>query len=330
MSMRGATRRIRSRARRSRSARSIRTGRAIRTTGLFLQDQFDRDPRRRRPRPGRAARRPFHPRGRPNRCRGQPSATRAQSLGVVDSEQSYQDWTFSASLTWAVNRVRERARAGRPRLPRAESQRPRRARPERSRLRSAGLVGDRRRRLDRRERRRRRAVHRPRRRRARVRAADELRAGRRAQLGPALRARPGLRRRAAGSRSSAARWSSRPTRVPASLAGLPVTPIPQTAAQAQQGVVSVATGFDPRAVKAFVNEGSARYYGVDATRALPARDALVARRQLLLPRRPRSESDASRPAAAAAAGCARPPLSARRRAVVGRGDRARQRRTGPS
>ena len=27
------------------------------------------------------------------------------SLGVVDSEQSYQDWTFSANLTWAVTRV---------------------------------------------------------------------------------------------------------------------------------------------------------------------------------------------------------------------------------
>ena len=28
-----------------------------------------------------------------------------ESLGVVDSEQSYQDWTFSANLTWAVTRV---------------------------------------------------------------------------------------------------------------------------------------------------------------------------------------------------------------------------------
>ncbi|MPZ20511.1 MAG: TonB-dependent receptor [Luteitalea sp.] len=52
--------------------------------------------------------------------------------------------------------------------------------------------------------------------------------------------------------------------VPSALAGVPVTPLAQTAAQADQGVVSVATSFDPRAVKAFVNEGRARYYGADA------------------------------------------------------------------
>lgn len=51
---------------------------------------------------------------------------------------------------------------------------------------------------------------------------------------------------------------------PTSLAGLPVTAMAQTPAQIAQGVVSVATRFDPRAVKAFVNDGSARYYGFDA------------------------------------------------------------------
>ena len=55
-------------------------------------------------------------------------------------------------------------------------------------------------------------------------------------------------------------WTARRQRWPA----LPVTPIAPTAAQRAQGVVSVATAFDPRAVKAFVNDGEARYYGVDA------------------------------------------------------------------
>jgi hemoglobin/transferrin/lactoferrin receptor protein len=50
---------------------------------------------------------------------------------------------------------------------------------------------------------------------------------------------------------------------PSTLAGLTVTAIPPTAAQREQGVVSVATALDSRAVKAFVNEGRARYAGVD-------------------------------------------------------------------
>jgi outer membrane receptor protein involved in Fe transport len=45
---------------------------------------------------------------------------------------------------------------------------------------------------------------------------------------------------------------------------VPVAPIAPNAAQLQGGVGSVATSLDPRAVKAFVNEGQARYYGVDA------------------------------------------------------------------
>ena len=50
---------------------------------------------------------------------------------------------------------------------------------------------------------------------------------------------------------------------PSALAGTAVTAIPPTAAQREQGVVSVATALDSRAVKAFVNEGRARYYGLD-------------------------------------------------------------------
>lgn len=51
---------------------------------------------------------------------------------------------------------------------------------------------------------------------------------------------------------------------PASLAGIPVLPLPQTAIQQAQNVVSVATALDPRAVKAFVNEGEAVYYGLES------------------------------------------------------------------
>lgn len=51
---------------------------------------------------------------------------------------------------------------------------------------------------------------------------------------------------------------------PRELAGLPVTPLPPTAAQQKQGVVAVATGVDPRAVKAFVNDGRSRYYGIES------------------------------------------------------------------
>jgi hemoglobin/transferrin/lactoferrin receptor protein len=52
--------------------------------------------------------------------------------------------------------------------------------------------------------------------------------------------------------------------VPATLAGLNVTAITPTAAQRAQGVVTVATSIDPRAVKAFVNDGRSRYYGIEA------------------------------------------------------------------
>ncbi len=52
--------------------------------------------------------------------------------------------------------------------------------------------------------------------------------------------------------------------VPTQLAGLTVTPIPPTAAQRAQGVVTVAGPLDPRALKAFVNDGRSRYWGVES------------------------------------------------------------------
>lgn len=51
--------------------------------------------------------------------------------------------------------------------------------------------------------------------------------------------------------------------VPTQLAGLPVTVLTPTPAQSAQGVVAVATQLDPRAAKAFMNDGRSRYYGLE-------------------------------------------------------------------
>jgi outer membrane receptor protein involved in Fe transport len=51
---------------------------------------------------------------------------------------------------------------------------------------------------------------------------------------------------------------------PARLAGVNVAPIAQTPAQAAAGVVSVATPFSPRSVKAAINDGQSKYYGTEA------------------------------------------------------------------
>lgn len=51
---------------------------------------------------------------------------------------------------------------------------------------------------------------------------------------------------------------------PQILGGLPVAPALQTAAQRAQGVTAVTTALDPRAVKAFVNDGRSRYWGGEA------------------------------------------------------------------
>ncbi|MBN2243523.1 MAG: TonB-dependent receptor [Acidobacteria bacterium] len=53
--------------------------------------------------------------------------------------------------------------------------------------------------------------------------------------------------------------------IPAVLEGIPVEVIPPTPAQEEAGVVTVSPLSDSRAVKAFVNEGSSRYYGIEAT-----------------------------------------------------------------
>lgn len=54
------------------------------------------------------------------------------------------------------------------------------------------------------------------------------------------------------------------TQIPTSLAGLAVQPLTPTSAQKEQGSVTVATSLDPRALKAFVNEGAAKYYGIES------------------------------------------------------------------
>jgi outer membrane receptor protein involved in Fe transport len=51
---------------------------------------------------------------------------------------------------------------------------------------------------------------------------------------------------------------------PRALAGLPVAAIAPTPEQRAQGVVTVATALDPRAMKAFVNVGAAKYYGIES------------------------------------------------------------------
>jgi len=50
---------------------------------------------------------------------------------------------------------------------------------------------------------------------------------------------------------------------PTSLAGIPVTVLPQSDIQRAENVVGVATPLDPRAVKAFVNDGESKYYGLE-------------------------------------------------------------------
>lgn len=53
-------------------------------------------------------------------------------------------------------------------------------------------------------------------------------------------------------------------RIPREIAGVPVYALAPTAPQAAQGVVTVATSLDSRAVKSFVNVGRQRYRGIEA------------------------------------------------------------------
>jgi hemoglobin/transferrin/lactoferrin receptor protein len=185
-----------------------------------------------------------------------------QSLGVADSEESYHDWTFNAAVTWSVNQVLSvHGLVGRGfRAPNLND------------LGALGLndLG------------------------YEIPGASAIDA--RGLIGTSDGEGAGSSGRAVSPLSSerllnyelgvALNWDEVYVRVqgfdaelrdpivrrslvfpiesaPAMLAGLPVTPIPPTAAQQEQGVVSVATALDPRAVKAFVNEGRARYYGLD-------------------------------------------------------------------
>ena len=185
-----------------------------------------------------------------------------QSLGVVDSEQSYQDWTFNAGVTWAVTRVISiNGLVGRGfRAPNLNDLGALGLNdlgyevPASSAIDAGGQIG----------------------------ASDgegALSTGRPAtdltserlfnyELGVAVNW-AGLSARVQGFdaelldpivRRSLAFPLADP---PSQLAGVAVTSIGPTAAQRAQGVVNVAPAINPRAIKAFVNEGRARYYGVD-------------------------------------------------------------------
>ncbi|MFN0103643.1 MAG: TonB-dependent receptor domain-containing protein [Bryobacteraceae bacterium] len=52
--------------------------------------------------------------------------------------------------------------------------------------------------------------------------------------------------------------------VPGVIGGYAVRALPQTPTQAQQGVVTVATSLTPRAVRSIANEGAIRYYGLES------------------------------------------------------------------
>jgi outer membrane receptor protein involved in Fe transport len=71
---------------------------------------------------------------------------------------------------------------------------------------------------------------------------------------------------------------------PAALAGLPVTPITPTPVQRAQGVVAVATVFDPRAVKAFVNDVSTPWSAIGSRRAGSPKETIRTSRAMICTR----------------------------------------------
>jgi len=237
-------------------------GSRYRTTGLFVQDVVDL---RRGSDPGAIK---ANIGGRFTRVDVETFADRnlsalGQSLGVIDSVRSHQDWTFNAGVTWqAATGLSLNALVGRGfRAPNLNDVGALGLNdlgyevPAEDTLGAGGYIG----------------------------ASDgegALSSGRRVstlkaerlfnyEIGAALRGRR-LYARANVFDAELKDPIVRRTLVfqegqlPATLAGLPVTPVTPTAGQRAQGVVTVATAFDPRAVKAFVNEGSARYYGIDA------------------------------------------------------------------
>ena len=103
---------------------------------------------------------------------------------------------------------------------------------------------------------------------------------------------------------------------PETLAGLPVTALPPSPAQQERGLVTVATAFDRRAVKAFVNDGRARYYGLRDGGPRFAFAPLGTRSRLCVPGRPRTEPEPAGAPAVSATRLRRDPLHAIGKASV--------------
>ena len=231
------------------------------TTGLFLQDEFAIARGDQRGLVARLGGRFTHVRVRTDAEANRTDA--GQDLGVVDSEQTFQDWTFNVGLTWTLNSVVSvQGLMGRGfRAPNLND------------LGALGLND----------------------------LGYEVPAASAIDAGAFVGASDGEGVVSTGRRVSdlsseqlmnyelgvTLNWNAAYFRLqgfdaelqspivrrtllfpidqpPSVLAGVPMTPIAPNAAQRAQGVTGVAPAFDSRAVKAFVNEGAARYRGIDA------------------------------------------------------------------